>query len=72
MPSRTAAALLQAYTTTHRWFRNHSHHIRIQILDNENPKALQDHFDSLLIKWQMVTPFNKRTNKAERAIQTFK
>jgi hypothetical protein len=50
MPSRTASALQQAYTTTHRWFRNHGHHIRIQILDNENPRALQDHFDTLKIK----------------------
>ncbi len=72
MPSRTAAALLLAYTNTHLWFRNHGHHIRIHILDNENPKALQEHFDTLRIKWQMATPFNKRTNKAERAIQTFK
>ena len=72
MPSRTTSALLQAYTTTHRWFRNHGHHLKIQILDNENPRALQDHFDTLQIKWQMVTPFKKRTNKAERAIQTFK
>jgi hypothetical protein len=54
MPSRTASALQQAYTTTHRWFRNHGHHIRIQILDNENPRALQDHFDTLQIKWQYL------------------
>jgi hypothetical protein len=72
MPSRTAHALQQAYATTHQWFKNHGHHIRIQILDNENPRALQDYFDTQLIKWQMVTPYNKRTNKAERAIQTFK
>jgi hypothetical protein len=68
-------ALQHAYTVivTHRWwFRNHGHHIRIQILVIENPRALQDHFYTLLIKWQMVTSFNKRTNKVERAIQAFK
>jgi hypothetical protein len=32
-----------------------------QILDNEKPQTLQDYFDTQLIKWQMVTPFNKRT-----------
>jgi hypothetical protein len=42
------------------------------VLDNEAPKGLQLHFRASKIKYQCVPPYNKRANKAERAIQTFK
>ena len=41
-------------------------------MDNGAPKCLRQHFISSDIKYEFVPPFTKRSNKAERAIQTFK
>jgi hypothetical protein len=41
-------------------------------MDNEPPKGLHQHFIAQEIQYQFVPPFTKRSNKAERAIQTFK
>ena len=38
----------------------------------EAPKGLQLHFRASHITYECVPPYNKRANKAERAIQTFK
>jgi hypothetical protein len=72
MPSRTADSLQTAYAQTHHFFRAHGHHTQFQVLDNECPTQLRTYFSNNNIKWQLVTPYKKRTNKAERAIQTFK
>jgi hypothetical protein len=62
-----------AYSDVHTWFTNLGHYIRFQVLDNEAPKGLQLNFQATNITYQCVPPpFNKRANKAERAIQTFK
>ena len=72
LPNRTEASLIIAYSNVHTWFANLGHYIQFQILDNEAPKGLQLHFRARRIKYQCVPPYNKRANKAERAIQTFK
>jgi hypothetical protein len=72
MPSRTADSLQAAYAQTHHFFRSHGHQTQFQVLDNECPTQLRTYFSNNNIKWQLVTPFQKRTDKAERAIQTFK
>jgi hypothetical protein len=41
-------------------------------MDNEASKGLRQRFISADIKYEFVPPFTKRSNKAERAIQTFK
>ena len=69
--NRTSDQLVAAYTT-HRWFQAHGHHPEFQILDNEAPTPLLTFFSTFRIAYQMVPPFTKRANKAERAIQTFK
>jgi hypothetical protein len=70
--NRTTDQLVAEYTATHRWFQAHGHHPKFQILDNEAPTPLLTFFSVALIDYQLVPPFNKRANKAERAIQTFK
>jgi hypothetical protein len=39
---------------------------------SEASTPLLPSFSAALISYQLVPPFNKRANKAERAIQTFK
>jgi hypothetical protein len=70
--NRTTDQLVAAYTATHRWFQAHGHHPEFQILDNEAPTPLLAFISAALIAYQLVPPFNKRANKAERAIQAFK
>ena len=45
---------------------------RLQRLDNEASKLLQDEMDKHQIQWQLVSPGNHRRNVAERQIRTFK
>ena len=45
---------------------------RLQRLDNEESKILQDEMDKQQIQWQLVSPGNHRRNAAERQIRTFK
>jgi hypothetical protein len=44
----------------------------VQVMDNEAPKALRQYFISNDIRYEFVPPHTKRSNEAERAIQTFK
>ena len=43
-----------------------------QVLDNEASAELYTYFDTNKIAYQLVPPDNKRTNSAERSIQTFR
>jgi hypothetical protein len=72
LPNRTETSLITGYSNVHTWFTNLGHYVRFQVLDNEASKGLQLHFRASNITYQCVPPFNKRANKAERAIQTFK
>ena len=42
------------------------------VLDNETSAELEEAFTKQEVDWQYVPPNSHRTNKAERAIQTFK
>ncbi len=72
LPSRTESPLITAYGKVHLWFTHLGHKIKFQVLDNEAPQGLLLHFRANHIKYECAPPFNHRTNKAERAIQTFK
>jgi hypothetical protein len=61
-----------AYNNVHTWLINLGHYIQFQVLDNEAPKGLQLYFWASHITYECVPPYNKRSNKAERAIHTFK
>ncbi len=71
LPDRSGPRLWAAYSSTHMFFRKHGHHVRVQILDNETSPVLLSYFKSQNILYQLVPPAQKRTNTAERAIQTF-
>ena len=45
---------------------------RLQILDNEASKLLQDEMDNQQIQWQIVPPGNHRRNASERQIRNLK
>ncbi len=72
LPSRTETSLGAAFARTYQFFKNLGHQIQFQVLDNECPASLLRFFQQQHVKMQRVPPTQKRTNKAERAIQTFR
>ena len=57
---------------TYRFFKDHGHQIQFQVLDNECPESLLRFFEQQHVDVDRVPPHQKRANKAERAIQTFR
>jgi hypothetical protein len=72
LPSRTEASLDAAFMRTYQFFRDHGHQILFQVLDNECPESLLRFFEQHRVTVDRVPPNQKRANKAERAIQTFR
>ncbi len=72
LPSRTEASLGASSVGTYQFFTNLGHQIQFQVLDNECPASLLKLFQQQHVTVQRVPPTQKRTNKAERAIQTFR
>jgi hypothetical protein len=72
LPSRTEASLGAAFMRTYQFFRDHGHQILFQVLDNECPESLLRFFEQQRVTVDRVPPNQKRANKAERAIQTFR
>jgi hypothetical protein len=70
MSSRSAAQLQRASAAI-TFFRRYGHKVKVMVLDNEAHADLLSFFRQQLIGFQKVPPFSKRTNRAERAIQTF-
>jgi hypothetical protein len=71
-PSRTEASLASAFVRTYQFFKDLGHQIQFQVLDNECPASLLRFFQQQHVTVQRVPLNQKRTNKAERAIQTFR
>ncbi len=72
LASRSEAPIIDAYSRTYQCCFQLGHYVQFQVIDNEAPKGLRQHFIIHDIQYQFVPPFYKRSNKAERAIQTFK
>jgi hypothetical protein len=72
LASRSESAIIDAYSRTYQCFFQLWHYVQFQVMDNEAPKGLRQHFIIHDIQYQFVPPFTKRSNKAERSIQTFK
>ena len=72
LTDRSAASYVKAYTAGFTFFANRGHTIRDVVLDNETSAALEVLFREKNIKFQYVPPGNKRSNRAERAIQTWR
>ncbi len=73
LPNRTEASLIMAYSNVQTYMVHQPWALHpVPSTRHEAPKGLQLHFRASNITYQCVPPFNKRANKAERAIQTFK
>jgi hypothetical protein len=73
LASRVESSIIDAYSRTYQWFSQLGHFVQFQVMNNEAPKGLRQHFISADIKYEFVPLFTKQSNKAEkRAIQTFK
>ena len=72
LPDRSAKSYVKAYTDAFVFFSALKHIIKNVVLDNETSFALEDHLTKNDVKFQKVSPNNKRSNKGERAIQTWK
>jgi hypothetical protein len=72
MTSRTSASYVTAYTSSVDFFRSKGHIVSHIKLDNEISGALQTYFGTSKLIVERVPPNNHRTNRAERAIRSFK
>ena len=72
MPSKTAAAYVNAFKSTFHHFKSTNLSISKITTDNEISQPLLDLFDTPSIDAQFQPPGNNRSNFAERAIRTFK
>jgi hypothetical protein len=70
LASRSESAIIDAYSHTYQCFFQLGHYVQFQVMDNEAPKGLRQHFIIHDIHYQFVPPFTKRSNKAERAISS--
>jgi hypothetical protein len=72
MKSRRGAAYVEAYANGINFFRARGINPRFERLDNETSGELEGFLKAQRISIQYVAPNQHRTNKAERAIRTFK
>ncbi|KAL7529888.1 hypothetical protein ACHAWF_004298, partial [Thalassiosira exigua] len=72
MKSREASDHVEAMTSTYEYFKQRGFKPKLNILDNECSKLLQEYIESERVRIQMVEPDNHRVNAAERLIQTVK
>ena len=72
LPYRSKESIVQAYQKTIQHLTRRGFNPRVQRLDNEASKLLQDETDKNQIQWQLVPPGNHRIHEAERHIHTFK
>jgi hypothetical protein len=72
LPDRSAQSYVKAYTDAILFFTKLKHKIRNIVLDNETSAALETFLTKSEVKFQKVSPNNKRANRAERAIQTWR
>jgi hypothetical protein len=70
--NRGADTYVKAFREGIHFFKNLGHTVTSIVLDNETSKALSKLFKEENIIAQLVPPGIKRSNKAERAIQTFR
>jgi len=72
MSDRSAMSYVNAYTAAVNFFAKLGHTIKNIVLDNETSKDLDAYFSKNDIDFQRVPPYQKRSNKAERGIQTWR
>ena len=72
MPDRSATSYRTAYQKIFTYFKIHDADVNLIILDNETSALVEQYFESVNVMFQYVPPNDHRSNRAERAIQSFK
>ena len=72
LKDRTAQSIVKGWEYLHKTFELSGNAPDSYVLDNETSKDLIEAFVKNNVKYQLAPPHCHRTNKAERAIQTFK
>ena len=72
MPSRTAKSFVNAFTSAFSFFRTRGNSITSVVIDNETSAELKQLFKDEKLDVQTVPPGDKRSNKAERCIQSWR
>ena len=72
MKSRTGEEMTRAFKKLHAYLTARGHRPKLHTLDNEASSLLKDFLDSESVKYQLTPIGSHRTNRAERAIRTFK
>ena len=73
LPNRTASSYVKAYRSAILFFRSKGHVFSLARLDNETSAELEHLLSSeLKIAFQYISAGSHRTNKAERAIRSWK
>lgn len=72
LSNREVPTLVAAWKTIHQRLTANGHVTHSYILDNEFSEALRDSISDEKLNFQLVPPYQHRTNAAERAIRTFK
>ena len=72
LPDRSKESIVQAYQKIIQHLTKRGFEPRLQILDNDSSKLLQDKMDKQQIQWQLVPPGKHRRDAAEQQIRTFK
>jgi hypothetical protein len=72
MQSKTGSQIMAAYKRVHNMLTARGLKPKLQKLDNEASKVLQEFMQENAIDYQLTPPQIHRRNAAERAIRTFK
>ena len=72
MKNRSQAEIVKTQAYLHEYLSKRGFTPQVQMLDNECPEKLKEHFRSRGMSFQLVPPHLHQTNAAERAIVTFK
>jgi hypothetical protein len=59
LPSRSESSIIDAYSRTYQWFSQYGHFVQFQVMDNEAPKGLRQHFIASNITYEFVPPLQK-------------
>ena len=72
LPDISKESIVQAYQKIIQYLTKRGFKPRLQTLDNEASKLLQEEMDKHQIQWQLVPPGNHRRNATDRQICTIK
>ena len=72
MPDRSGTSYRKAYKEIYTYFKAHDAQVNMIILVYETSDLVENYFESVNVQFQYVPPNDHRSNRAERAIQSFK